>query len=152
MNKNVLAHKSYSFIILNLILFILFLFLSILTIIYGIKEEDTTIFLMTMIFLGLCCLLFCVTIKTIMKPKVAIEYDDSGIYFHHSKNKTTYILTKDILSVVGNPMTGKGIQYNFGKLIIETKTKKFSFGVIKNVKIVEDFIKKRIMWRYKRIK
>ena len=152
MDKKVLAHKSYSFMIVNLILFILFLFLSVLTIIYGIKEEDTTIFLMTMIFLGLCCLLFCVTIKTIIKPKIAIEYDDSGIYFHHSKNKTTYILIKDILSVVSDPMTGKGIQYNFGKLIIETKMKKFSFGVIKNVEIVGDFIQKRIMWRYKRIK
>lgn len=152
MDKKLLAYKSYSFMILNLSLFILLLFLSVLTIIYGIKEEDTTIFLMTMIFLGLCCLLFCVTIKTIIKPKIAIEYDDSGIYFHHSKKKTTYVLTKDILSVVGNPMTGKGIQYNFGKLIIETKTKKISFGVIKNVEIVEDFIKKRIMWRYKRIK
>ena len=89
------------------------------------------------------------SIQTIIKPKYIVEYDEIGIYLNYTKNKTIYILIRDIEYIEKRNTKARYHSYSFGNLIIKTKTKKYKIGVIKNLKETRDYIYSCIAYKYK---
>lgn len=155
MNKNKripLAQKSNKFIFLESLGFFPSLIAVVLCIIGYIKTSEIEFILVNIILLF--CLIFigCTMIKTLKLPKIVIEYDNSGIYLNYSKKKTIYILIRDIERVTYNIPHARLVTYSFGTLIVETKTKKYRIGIIKDVEKVRKYIYSRIAYKYQRVK
>ena len=76
-----------------------------------------------------------------IRTKVIIEYDKKGIYLNFRKNKTVYLLYKNISNVYVEEISDKAHTYKFGFLHIYTFEKKYKIGIMNNVKEVEEYIK-----------
>lgn len=150
--KTPLAEKSIKFIVLELIGFIFCFSIMILLIIKYFQTSYIEFFIFGIIFIVLFMISGYLTINTLIKPRIVIEYDASGIYLHYSKKRTVYILIKDIENVKASISYARFIAYSFGILIVQTKTKKYKIGIIKDVQKVEKYIYSRIAYKYKRVR
>ena len=91
-NKKIIGTKSYKFILLEIVAFVIGSILSLLFI-YDYSQTRREICLMFSI-LSLCCVVFIVYIlsKAFIRPKNIIQVDEKGLYLNFSKNRVVYIL------------------------------------------------------------
>ena len=147
-DKKVIGVKSYKFIILISIGFIVGLILSIIFL-----YEYSVLFRgITLIFgiLSIICTLYAgyILIKAFVKPKNIVEVDDKGVYLNYSKNRVIYILFRDIENVFGDSMSTSKVNYKFGTLHLQAKNKRFKIGVVKNILETEKYIYSKIAWKF----
>lgn len=147
--KQPLGEKSYKYIILQLIGSLILLLSEILCIFAFIDSLEYSFIIFIILIFILLLISGYLSIQTIIKPKYIVEYDESGIYLNYTKNKTIYILIKDIEYIEKRNTKARYHSYSFGNLIIKTKTKKYKIGVIKNLKETRDYIYSRIAYKYK---
>ena len=145
-SKKTLATRSDKYILLYSILLAV---ASLLTAVFFVKfseEKDTLGLILGIIFaLADVALLFTI-FKTSLSPRIMIEHDDFGIYLNYRK-KTVYLPYKDIYYARAENTRGRGIEYSFGHLSI-IADKEYKIGAIKDVKRAEDFINKKVSWKY----
>lgn len=146
-SKKTLATRSDKYILLYSILLAV---ASLLTAVFFVKfseEKDTLGLILGIIFaLADVALLFTI-FKTSLSPRVMIEHDDFGIYLNYRK-KTVCLPYKDIYYARAENTRGRGIEYSFGHLTIVTTGEEYKIGAIKDVKRAEDFINKKVSWKY----
>ena len=144
-DKKALGFKSYKFIILELIAFILSVLMLLLFFqtYYTESKTEFTIILLGIIAFGLLIYVSYLLLKAIIRPKVIIEYDRKGIYLNYRKNKTVYLLYKNISNVYAEEISAKAHTYKFGFLHIHTFDEKYKIGIINDVKEVEEFIESK---------
>ena len=147
--KQPLGEKSYKYIILQLIGSLILLLSEILCIFAFIDSLEYSFIIFIILIFILLLISGYLSIQTIIKPKYIVEYDESGIYLNYTKNKTIYILIRDIEYIEKRNTKARYHSYSFGNLIIKTKTKKYKIGVIKNLKETRDYIYSRIAYKYK---
>lgn len=147
--KQPLGEKSYRYIILQLIGSLILLLSEILCIFAFIDSLEYSFIIFIILIFILLLISGYLSIQTIIKPKYIVEYDESGIYLNYTKNKTIYILIRDIEYIEKRNTKARYHSYSFGNLIIKTKTKKYKIGVIKNLKETRDYIYSRIAYKYK---
>lgn len=147
--KQPLGEKSYKYIILQLIGSLILLLSEILCIFAFIDSLEYSFIIFIILIFILLLISIYLSIQTIIKPKYIVEYDESGIYLNYTKNKTIYILIRDIEYIEKRNTKARYHSYSFGNLIIKTKTKKYKIGVIKNLKETRDYIYSRIAYKYK---
>lgn len=150
--KTPLGEKSVKFIVLESLVFFPSLIAALLCIIGYIKTAEIEFILLSILLMLILIFLGFILFATLVKPKIIIEYDNSGIYLNYSKKKTIYILIRDIESVISNIPQARLFTYSFGTLTIETKTKKYRIGIIKDVENVRRYIYSRIAYKYQRVK
>ena len=123
-NKKTIGTKSYKFILLEIVAFVIGSILSLLFI-YDYSQTRGEICLIFGI-LSLCCVVFIVYIlsKAFIRPKNIIQVDEKGLYLNFSKNRIVYILFRDIENVYGDRISALRAIYKFGTLHIQTKDKK----------------------------
>lgn len=147
--KQPLGEKSYKYIILQIIGSLILLLSEVLCIFALIDTLVYSFIIFIILIFILIIISIYLSIKTIIKPKYIVEYDESGIYLNYTKNKTIYILIRDIEYIKKRNTKARYYIYSFGNLIIKTKTKKYKIGVIKNLKETRDYIYSRIAYKYK---
>lgn len=147
--KQPLGEKSYKYIILQLIGSLILLLSEILCIFAFIDSLEYSFIIFIILIFILLLISGYLSIQTIIKPKYIVEYDESGIYLNYTKNKTIYILIRDIEYIEKRNTKARYHSYSFGNLIFKTKTKKYKIGVIKNLKETRDYIYSRIAYKYK---
>ncbi len=150
-NKKTIGTKSYKFILLETVAFVISVILSLLFL-YDYIEKTREICLIFGI-LSLCCIVFLVYIltKAFIRPKYIVQVDEKGIYLNFSKNRIVYILFRDIENVYGDrisELTG-GVIYKFGTLYVQTKNIKYKIGVINDIQEIEKYIYSKIAWKFK---
>ena len=144
--KKTLAIRSGKYILLYSILLTV---ASMLTAFFFVKfsEEKEALGLILGILFTLADMALLFTIlKTSLSPKVMIEEDNFGIYLNYRK-KTVYLPYKDIYYARAENVRARGIEYSFGHLSI-IAGEEYKIGAIKDVKAVEDFINKKVSWKY----
>ena len=148
-NKKTIGTKSYNFILLEIVAFVIGSILSLLFI-YDYSQTRREICLIFGI-LSLCCVVFIVYIlsKAFIRPKNIIQVDEKGLYLNFSKNRVVYILFRDIENVYGDRISALRAIYKFGTLHIQTKDKKYKIGVVNNVLEIEKYIYSKIAWKFK---
>ena len=128
--KQPLGEKSYRYIILQLIGSLILLLSEILCIFAFIDSLEYSFIIFIILIFILLLISGYLSIQTIIKPKYIVEYDESGIYLNYTKNKTIYILIRDIEYIEKRNTKARYHSYSFGNLII--KTKKFR-NVLNNI-------------------
>lgn len=150
MNKTKLAEKSIKFAVIELIAFFISIgFAGVMLFLYD-KVTDHHILVIALIILLLTCATgaLYLSLNTWPKPKVVIEYNNTGIFIHLIKEKNTFVPYCDIKNVFGNQSCGgHGHIYPFGTLIITTRNNRYKIGIIKDVLKVEEFLKQKI-WQF----
>ena len=144
--KKALATRSGKYILLYSILLAV---TSLLTAIFFVKffeENDALGLILGILFTLADMALLLTVIKTSLSPKVMIEEDNFGIYLNYRK-KTVYLPYKDIYYARAENVRARGIEYSFGHLSI-IAGEEYKIGAIKDVKAVEDFINKKVSWKY----
>ena len=145
-SKKTLATRSDKYILLYSILLAV---ASLLTAVFFVKfseEKDTLGLILGIIFaLADVALLFTI-LRTALSPRIIIEHDNFGIYLNYRK-RTVYLPYKDIYYVRAENTRGRGIEYSFGHLSI-IADEEYKIGAIKDVKRAEDFINKKVSWKY----
>lgn len=147
--KQPLGEKSYKYIVLQLIGSFILLISEIICIFAFIDSLNYSFIIFIVLIFILLLISVYLSIQAIIKPKYIVEYDESGIYLNYTKNKTIYILIRDIEYVEKRNTRARYISYSFGNLIIKTKTKKYKIGIIKNLKETKNYIYSRIAYKYK---
>lgn len=145
-SKKTLATRSGKYILLYSILLAVS---SLLTTVFFVKfsEEKDTLGLILGIIFALADLALLFTIfKTSLSPRVMIEHDTFGIYLNYRK-KTVYLPYKDIYYARAENTRARGVEYSFRHLSI-IADKEYKIGAIKDVKRAEDFINKKVSWKY----
>ena len=85
--KTPLGEKSVKFIVLESLVFFPSLIAVILCIIGYIKTAEIEFILLCIFVLIILIFLGNIMFCTLVKPKIVIEYDNSGIYLNYSKKK-----------------------------------------------------------------
>ena len=146
-SKKTLATRSGKYILLYSILLAVSSLLSAVFFVKFSEEKDTLGLILGIIFaLADVALLFTI-FKTSLSPRVMIEHDTFGIYLNYRK-KTVYLPYKDIYYARAENTRGRGIEYSFGHLTIVTTGEEYKIGAIKDIKCAEDFINKKVSWKY----
>lgn len=150
-NKKTIGTKSYKFILLEIVAFVIGLILSLLFM-YDYLQTTRVICLIFGI-LSLCFVVFVVYIltKALIRPKNIVQFDEKGIYLNFSRNRMVYILFRDIENVYGDRISAltRGVIYKFGTLHVQTKNKKYKIGVINDIQEIEKYIYSKIAWKFK---
>lgn len=148
--KKVLGVKSYKFILLEFVGFVAGTILSIL-LIYAYLRHSKTYCLLLSIISFVCALAACYfIIRTLIRPKNMVEYDDKGVYIHFGYNKTVFVLFSEITNVFSIPVSGgHGMIYRFGTLYIHTKTNQYKIGTMNDVEDVEQFVRSHMTYKSK---
>lgn len=144
--KKALATRSGKYILLYSILLAV---TSLLTAIFFVKffeENDALGLILGILFTLADMALLLTVIKTSLSPKVMIEEDNFGIYLNYRK-KTVYLPYKDIYYARAENTRARGIEYSFGHLSI-IAGEEYRIGAIEDVKAVENFINKKVAWKY----
>lgn len=146
--KKTLAVKSNKYILLYSILLAITSLLTIFSFVKFFEDKETPeLLILGIVFLLLDTVILFVVLKTAINPKVMIEYDNFGIYLNYFK-KTVYLKYKDIYRAFAENERARGIEYNFGHLAIWVGDERYKIGAIKDVKSAENFINKKIAWKY----
>lgn len=148
--KRVIGVKSYKFILLESISFVVCLFFSALLLCDYIKSKRIVCLIFGLLMS--ICLIFILylLINAVSRPKNIIEADAKGVYLNYNKSKTVYILFKDIDNTFSNKVSAMhGKIYLFGNLEIKTKDKTYKIGIIDNVDEVSKYIYSKIAWKFK---
>lgn len=153
MNKKQLGFKSYKWFMTGILLLMLILFLLSLFIFSLIMKEYKVLILIILVLIPLGIYFIYDYHNMFSLPKVVIEYDESGVYLNYRKNKTIYLLFKDIESVEERKYLihrkfRSSYFTSYGFIIIQTKDKKYKIGCIRYVNVSKKFIYKRIEWKY----
>ena len=85
--KTPLGEKSVKFIVLESLVFFPSLIAVILCIIGYIKTAEIEFILLSILLMLILIFLGFILFATLVKPKIIIEYDNSGIYLNYSKKK-----------------------------------------------------------------
>ena len=117
-DKKALGFKSYKFIILEAIAFILsvLMLLFFFQAYYTKSKTEFSVILLGIISFGLIIYVSYILLKAMIRPKVIIEYDRKGVYLNYRKNKTIYLLYKNISNVSAEEISAKHRTYKFGFL------------------------------------
>ena len=144
--KKALATRSGKYILLYSILLAVTSLLTAMFFVKFFEENDALGLILGILFTLADMALLLTVIKTSLSPKVMIEEDNFGIYLNYRK-KTVYLPYKDIYYARAENARARGIEYSFGYLSI-IAGEEYRIGAIENVKAVEDFINKKVAWKY----
>ena len=157
MQKQVLAFKSYKYMIQGLFIIfleLLVLYLSIYQIINAGGSRDIKFGIgLLIIFVCSFAPTFIYFIPLFLSKKQIIEYDNYGIYINYSKRKIIYLRYKDIDQVseyqfYNRRLFSSSILTTYGTLIIQTKSKEYKIKGVEEVENATKFIKQKIMYKY----
>ena len=144
--KKIVAVKSIKFCLLELIPSVVFIVLFVIGLNESVRDnfmDKEAIFLLIVMLVVIIVTMY-LGLKTLLKPNVIIDEDNNGINIYFLFNRKIFIQYKDIINVVGEPTRAKHIEYKFGTIHIKTKSNKYSVGIVKDVKEVEEYIAKKV--------
>ena len=144
--KKVVAVKSIKFCLLELIPSVVFIVLFVIGLNESIKDNfnDKEPILLLLLLFGVSITTMYLSLKTLLKPNVIIDEEDNGINIYLLFNRKIHTKYKEIINVIGEPTRAKYIVYKFGTVHIKTKSNKYSVGIVKDVKEVEEYIVKKV--------
>ena len=148
-DKKVIGVKSYKFILLETIGFVVGLILTILFLYDYSRTSREICLLFGIVTLVSVIFVAYLLIKFLIKPKNTVEVDGKGVYLNFSKKKVIYILFRDIDNVYGDKISAWNANYEFGILYIFVKNKRYKIGVINDIKETEKYIYSKIVWKFK---
>lgn len=151
-NKIELAQKSKEYFVQMVICLclLLFSFPIVLMALFILKDggnekELYQYILILIVYIALFIKIVCSIVKMKIRPQIAIECDETGIYLNYRINKIVYIAYQNIKEVRSLRGWNRSFTRNsFGKIIVVTKDSQYSMNLIDEVEHVKHSILDKI--------